>query len=158
MTDAVLAMDSSLVGIGAFSQNRFFHSQVPEEFTNKQEYCIAHFELMAIIIALKVWGPSYRGQRFVLHCDNQAVVEVIHNGTARDKGMQELLRQFAFQCAIGEFEVVAMHLMGALNRVPDLLSRWTLGSHIREQFEQIRSPHWQEVRVDRTMWLMEEIW
>ena len=143
--DALLATDSCLTGIGGFSQGQFFHAVIPEHVTNNETYCIAHLELLAIIIALKVWGGKFKGIRFTLHCDNSAVVEVINHGTASDEGLQELLRQLAFQCAVGQFEVVAVHLKGNLNRIPDWLSRWHLGKQYKEQFDEVKQPYWQEV-------------
>ena len=49
-----------------------------------------------------------------------AVVEVINRGTAKDLRLQQLLRIFTFLCAMGQFEVVAYHLMG----IPEQSTRY----------------------------------
>ena len=74
-----------------------------------------------------------------------AVVEVINRGTAKDLRLQELL--CAFLCAMGQFEVVAYHLMGSQNRVPDILSRMHISEDYVRQFQEIKQPDWHEVLV-----------
>ena len=154
----LLALDVCLTGVGALAGNQFFHSEIPTRLAQKRDYNIAHLELMAVIVALRVWRDKFKGKRFCIQCDNMAVVQVINRGVARDKQLQGLLRLFTFEAATGEFEVVAEYLMGSLNRVPDILSRWHLSEEYHKQFEEVKESQWEEILITSEHWIMEEIW
>ena len=119
---------------------QYFHIQLLVGYREQYGFNIVHLELMAIVVGLKKWGPQFSGKRFGLYCDNTAVVEVINKGTAKDLRLQQLLRIFAFLCATGQFKVVAYHLMGSQNRVPDILSRMHLSPDYVKQFQEIKQP------------------
>ena len=105
-------------------------------------YKIPHLEFLAIIVALKLWKVYFKGKRFVIKCDYQAVVDIISAGTRRDSLLQDILREFTFVCATGQMEVVARHVMGISNEVPDILSRYHLHAKYRKKFTQYMEPDW----------------
>ena len=44
---------------------------------------IIWMELLPIILASAVWGPSWHGQRVIVHCDNTGVVTIANSGYSR---------------------------------------------------------------------------
>jgi hypothetical protein len=57
-------------------------------------YDIFWAEMFAIWVSLLIWGPSFRGRRIVLHCDNQACVASLASGRARHHPtVNELIRR-----------------------------------------------------------------
>ena len=125
--DTLLASDACLVGFGAVCGEEFCKGGFPP-FISGQQLHISALEMLALIVAVKVWKGKFRGLRVGVKCDNEATVIVINSGKSRDPFMQACLRELCFVCAKGEFEVWAEHIAGVNNRLPDLLSRWDLGA------------------------------
>ncbi len=131
--DAVLATDACLAGCGGVSGGCFFHATFPEAIS-KQGLHINALELLTLTVALKLWGPQLKGERIVVLCDNMASVQVLNSGASRDQFSQACLREVCWHAARHQFEVRGRHIPGVSNRLPDLLSRWTLGDRIQQEF------------------------
>ena len=111
----MLQTDSCLSGMGAFSLGHYTHYQYPGWLCNDDQFKIVHLEFLAIIVALKLWWRQLRACRFVIRCDNQAVVDIINSGYSKDQLLQDILREFVFVIATGECEVIARHIIGTQN-------------------------------------------
>ena len=133
--DAVFASDACLIGCGAWFSGLglFFHSQFPK-FILDMYLHINALELLSIIVATKVWGRHWAGKRIVVQCDNEASVSVINTGRSRDPFLQACLRELVLIAARHQFEIRAIHIPGITNRIPDELSRWSLGPKHEERF------------------------
>lgn len=107
-------------GCGALWDLSWFHFQWPAEL---QPELISTKELIPIVIAATVWGPSWAGKLIRCNCDNQAVVSVINSGYSKDPALMHLLRCLFFISAHFDFSVVATHIAGHRNTLADALSR-----------------------------------
>ena len=126
--DAVVSSDACLEGCGAWVEGQYFHSQFPD-FIIVRSLCINSLELLAIVVACKLWGATWRGMRIRVLCDNMTSVQVLNSGASRDEFLQECLREICFLAALHEFEIRAQHIAGVDNRVADLCSRLHLSDH-----------------------------
>ena len=81
-------------------------------------------ELLTIIVALKLWGPRWKGLRLTVRCDNEVAVTVLNTGRCRNPFLNSCLREICYLSALVEFEVRAVHLPGESNCAADALSRW----------------------------------
>ena len=159
VVDSVIASDACLKGIGGTFASRYYRTKLPIEWVNDDRYNIAHFELWAIIICVKLWGKMLNGRRFKVSCDNQAVVTVINTGYSKNSLLQAGLRELTFLLAINQCEMVAEFIPGSKNLVPDLLSRWHLSHHYRDQFNILMvGRKWIRDHVDRKMFLTQCDW
>jgi len=131
--DEIIASDACLVGCGAICGKEYFHKEFPSR-TLKKGLHINALELLALIVAISVWSAKLKGLKVTVLCDNSATVWVINTGKTRDKTMQALLRELCFVCATNNFEIFARHIPGVENRVPDMLSRWSISRELRNQF------------------------
>ena len=61
----------------------FFHCEFSDEIT-AQFHSIHHLEAIAILIACRLWGSSWKGLRIVVKCDNEAVVSSLNSGHVQD--------------------------------------------------------------------------
>lgn len=138
--DVVLATDACLTGYGAFSLGKYCHGVFPL-FLTEAGHHINVLELLVIMVSVKLWGSSWKGLRIQVFCDNSSSVAVLNSGLSRDSFMQACLREISFYAALFGFELRAVHLPGVLNRVPDLLSRWSLRTQFREEFFRITSAY-----------------
>ena len=81
--DHVLASDACMSGMGAICGNEYISSVFPE-WCQQLDYQIHHLEMLAIVVSLKVWKHRLTGKRFVMLCDNEAVVQVVNVENPKD--------------------------------------------------------------------------
>jgi len=134
--DAVFSTDACLTGAGGFCQGRFFHTTFPQELRNTS---IQGLEMMALLIAVKLWAPQWQGKRLLIFCDNEAVVSVIQSGRSRDGILQAGLRELNYLCTINSVDIVPRHLSSSDNRLADHLSRWNLSPSHAQAFYALAS-------------------
>ena len=156
--DELMATDACLAGIGGFSENRFFHSPIPEIISVNKKVNIAHLEMWAIIIAVKVWAKKISGVRFVIGCDNKAVGDIINFGRSCDAYLQQLLRELTYNLALNDAEMVVKFIPGHLNLIPDILSRFELHRKYEEDFMKLQEPHWNEDKIYENMFIIDSNW
>ena len=59
----------------------------------------------------------------LIHCDNEAVVQVVNKGCCKDPDLMHLLRTLFFIAAHYEITVQAVHIAGKENTGADAISR-----------------------------------
>lgn len=134
--DAIFSSDSCLTGCGGFWNGFYFHTQFPAEILEKH-FHISVLEMLAVIIALKLWGARFKGLRIVIYCDNKSVCDIISSGKSRSEPLQDCLREICYLASIHQFEIKAQHLTSEQNRISDLLSRWHLDKTNETKFKEL---------------------
>ena len=111
---------------------------------------IVHLEMVNIVLALKVFGTMWKGKRIVIRCDNDAVVQVLSKGRARDHFLAACARNVWLLTADADIDASFVHVLGKNNQVTDLLSRWTGSVSDQEKLLYfVQRPVW--VHVDTKM-------
>jgi hypothetical protein len=123
LPDSVLATDACLSGIGGTLTDQCFHAPFPLHILQREMH-ISGLEALAVSVALKLWAPLLSGMRVRILCDNQATVQVINFGKAKDAFLLQCMREICFTSAMHRFQVKAVHISGVENRLPDFISRW----------------------------------
>ena len=118
-----LATDASNLGMGATFRNAWWLSPFSAEHL---AFPIAWRELLAIVVACRVWGHQLSSKRVIIECDNSAVVFSVNNGTSKNRPIMSLIRDLFFVCSYFCFDIRLKHVPGVLNVGPDLLSRLDL--------------------------------
>ena len=80
-------------------------------------------ELLAILQALRLWGAEWAGGAVTGSSDNVAAIAAVNSGRARAPQAREYLREIALLCTKHSIHLRMRHIAGALNVVPDKLSR-----------------------------------
>ena len=119
--DKILAKDACLVGYRGIIEGQYMRGRFPGYLRNAN---IAYLEILAVMVALKLWGEKLAGQYFWIHVDNEAIATVLNTGASRDAQLQDVLREIALVAAQHQFVIKAKHISGISNRIPDWLSRW----------------------------------
>ena len=132
--DAIFSTDSCLTGCGGFFDGKYFHSKFPEK-VQEIGLDINMLELIAVIVALKLWGKYFKGKRIVVYCDNLSVCQILNTGRSMSERLQEGLREVSYLTAVNECEVKTYHLSSNENRLADSLSRWHLGGNYQDEFK-----------------------
>ena len=134
--DAIFATDACLSGCGGLTCRQYFHTEFPPGVTDKFS-SIHHLEVLGILLPVRLWGHQWRRLRILVQCDNAAVVSSLNSGRVQDPLLASCLRELWFLVALnefGQFELRAVHLSSADNRLADLLSRWHLNPQFQEEF------------------------
>ena len=154
--DSIIATDASKQGFGGIAQQEYFRGRFPQDWKNKN---IAELEMRAVIVALRIWGPTkLTGHYFWIHVDNEAVATVINTGAARDLRLQESLREIALLAARHQFMIKAKHISGLSNRIPDWLSRWH-EPEAKKQFNQYaKAKSLHKCKLPNNCLLNENLW
>ena len=134
-----ISTDACSTGAGGYFNENFFHTPFPDPTLQLFGYNINFLELLTIMAALKLWGQALRGQRFVLHCDNNNSVLALNSGRSGTICMQLCLREIWFLSAFYDFEITTVHIPRLDNSLADHLSRWHLSPVHKVQFHQLTS-------------------
>ncbi|VDI05143.1 Hypothetical predicted protein [Mytilus galloprovincialis] len=136
--DEILETDATLSGCGGwfFEKREFFHVEFPS-FLMDLNLHINQFELIALMICVKVWSVHFVNRKILVRCDNQSTVMVLNSGCTRDAYMQCCLREILFYAAKYNFEIKAVHFPGVENRTADILSRWHSDSRFEDLFYEL---------------------
>ena len=73
-----LYLDACLTGMGAVWQNRVYAT--PIHNFGDLKLSIVHFEMLNVVIALRVCGSYWRHKALEIKCDNLGVVRVVKTG------------------------------------------------------------------------------
>lgn len=76
------------------------------------------------MLCLRKWGAQGAGKKVLIYCDNQATVQVVNSGAAKNKFVQACLREIHHICAFNNTEVRAVWVKTSQNTIADILSRW----------------------------------
>ena len=88
-----------------------------------EEWSIAHKELLPIVLACMVWGHRWTKHRIMIHCDDEAVVEVVAAGYSKEANLMQLLKCLFLVTAFHELSWRSMHIPGVQNEAADAISR-----------------------------------
>ena len=119
---ASVHLDASLTGLGGVYDKMVYALDIPKGY---MDYSIVHLEILNIMVALKVWGSSWKDKYIEVFCDNLAVVQVLKTGRAKDIRLATFVRNIWLITSIFNIHLAITHIPGKSNSIGDLLSRWT---------------------------------
>ena len=116
-----LFTDASDLGFGAYWSGHWLCGPwSPKQRTRDIQWK----ELYAVTAAAHAWGSQWSRKRLLVHCDNQAVVQVWQTGSSRNSALMALVRTLFMAAANHNFTVLIQHIPGVQNGVADSLSRF----------------------------------
>ena len=131
--DVVFTTNSTLSGCGGLTHLEYFHTPFPQ-FILDRGYSINALEILAVTVAVRLWGQQYAGQKILIYCDNEQAVLAINTGKTREVFVGTCARQLWLEVARCGFQLKAVHLPGVENRLADSLSGWHLSPYYRQLF------------------------
>jgi len=134
--DKIFSTDACLTGCGGLAGDIYFHAQFPD-FILKEQFPIHQLEMIAIMVAVRLWGNKWKGLNITVYCDNEAAVTVLNSGRTKDSILAKCVREIWLCTALGQFQLRAVHLSTHANRLADCLSRWHLNQTAEQQFRQL---------------------
>ena len=115
-----LFTDASQLGYGCYWRGHWLYGPWSRQRAARD---IQWKELFAILVAATVWASHWRRKRLLVHCDNQAVVDICRTGTSKNTELMRLIRTLFFTAARHNFTLLINHIPGVDNSVADALSR-----------------------------------
>ena len=123
---AVLELDACLTGLGGRYNEKVYHLPIARHYKNLH---ITQLEMINILVAIRIFGPTWSHKKVLIKCDNLAVVQVLQSGRTRDAFMAACVRNVWLEAALSDVQLIYKHFPGKLNSVADLLSRWQNTAH-----------------------------
>ena len=96
--------------------------------------------MINILVAIKVWHIQWANHSVMIKCDNQAVVSVLTTGRTRDQTMATYARNIFMWLSAFNIDIKVVHVLGSLNPVADLLSRWQVTVNNYEKLARLVQP------------------
>ena len=116
-----LFLDACLTGMGAVWRNKVYAT--PIHNFGDLKLSIVHFEMLNLVIALRVWGSSWQHKHLKVHCDNLGVVQVVKTGKTKDPFLALCIRNIWLLTASHDIDLDISHIPGTFNIIADALSR-----------------------------------
>ena len=136
-------LDASLIGLGGVWNQQVYQCLVP---TFDQAVSIVHYEMINILLALRLWARDLSGKRLVIHCDNAAVVSILNTGKGQDSLLLAVARNVWLFAANSDIDLTLVHIPGKNNIIADLLSRWQIiGTNRNNLHVHVPNPKWQKI-------------
>ena len=109
-------------GLGAYNHQNHEYFSVPATgvFT---ELGIADLELLAHVVAVRLWAQSWNGHEVAIHTDNQATWYLLRNGRSREDLRLRMSRTIATASVESQFRLVSEWIPTTENTLADALSR-----------------------------------
>ena len=114
-------VDACLTGVGAVWDDRVYAAPLIDVFNGKGG--IVHFEMLNILLALRLWSHHFSHSHVIIYCDNEAVVQVIQTGKSKDMFLNQTLRNIWLLCSSWDIDLELRHILGHNNSIADHLSR-----------------------------------
>ena len=124
-------------GCGAWHGTKWFQLRWESEM---EPLSIMVKELIPIVLACAIWGPTWKNHAVLCYCDNQAVVACIKSKTTKNKHCMHMLRTLAFIEAHHHFHLRPLYINTRLNHIADDLSRDNLHSFFTKVPQACREP------------------
>ena len=115
-------VDASLSGVGAKWNENVYVSGYPNNFC--YSLTIVHFEVVNILVALRLWVHCWAHTTIQIICDNLAVVNALNSGRIQDEFLMACSRTLWAIAAQHDITLIYKHIYGVNNKYADCLSRW----------------------------------
>ena len=126
-----------------------YTSMLPDLIKDNEQLNITHFEMVNMIIAIKLWGHHWKHQKVSIKTDNMAVVQICTNGYTRDMTLATYVRILWLITAKFDIELVVTHIKGKDNIMADTLSRWSGSDNDYKVLGQcLKNPKWHNVNPE----------
>jgi hypothetical protein len=114
-------VDASLTGLGGVLGNYVYELAI----SHKPEYCIAHWEAINVLVALRTFSKFLPSKLVTIWCDNTVAVNILNSSRGKDPILHTIARNLWLLEAFLDCSISFSHIKGVCNATADLLSRWS---------------------------------
>ena len=143
------------LGFGGCYGRHWFFGQWEKDYISRNDPSIEYLELYAVCVSVFLWTKYIKNKRIILYCDNQSVVTMINNTTARCRNCMHLIRMMTSRSLNFNCRIFTRWVRGKSNIHADLLSRqkitqfkvFTAGSEVNELPEELPAELWPATKL-----------
>jgi hypothetical protein len=84
---------------------------------------ITYLELIPIALAIYLWGRLLKNEKVIFFCDNEAVVFILNNKSAKSERVMTLLRFVFYWTLKSNIQLKAKLILSSFNKFADYISR-----------------------------------
>jgi hypothetical protein len=122
-------VDASLRGLGGVLNNFVYKLSLP----SRPGWCIAHWEAINILVALRTFSHLISGNYVTIWCDNKVATSILNSGRGVDPILNSIARNISLFQASCDCDIQFAHIRAKNNIVADMLSRWGAYSNPHSQ-------------------------
>ena len=111
------------LGFGCYFNKKWTFGRWEPGYIERFQPSIAYLELYALCIGLITWRQYLKNGYLLIHCDNQAVVEMVNDISSSCKNCMYLLRILMLENMLCNRKLRAKYISTKNNFLADLLSR-----------------------------------
>ena len=119
----VLHSDACDVGGGVFIGGKWRYFNWTVDFPQVKDLHINNKEVVAALLGVSVFAPSFQGKDVLIVTDSTVAKAVLNKGRSRSCFVNDLLRELFWLTESFGIRIRAVHCPGALNQLPDSISR-----------------------------------
>ena len=142
-------------GFGAVYGNHWTFGVWEKDFIRTHDPSIEYLELFALCIGIFSWGNELANRRVIVHCDNQAVVQMINNTTSSCVNCMYLIRMLVLDGIMYNRRLFAKYIKSGDNILADALSRQQL-KRFWDNASMTMDPY--PGKLPEEIWPMSRIW
>ena len=119
-------MDASAnesLGFGGIFENSWFFGKWEPNFIKNYNPNIEFLELLVLCMGVYIWSERIQNTHVILHCDNEAVIQMVNNMTSSCEHCMKLLRLLTLNNLEFNRRVFIRHVAGKNNCLSDSLSQ-----------------------------------
>ena len=146
------------LGIGGIFGHRWYFAQWEPGFITDCNPSIEYLELLGVCLAVHIWNRYLINRRIVLFCDNQSVVTMINNMTAKCKNCMILIQKLVLLQLHNNTRVFCRWIRGKFNVESDMLSRQKISQFKECMKEQGRTIDAEPTPLQPELWPVSKIW
>ena len=111
------------LGYGGWCQKSWFARCWDAGFIEKCNPSIAYLELYAVTVGILLWINRFKNRRVIIHCDNQAVVNMLNSSSSKCRNCMVLIRLITVESMMQNVRIYAEYVSSKDNAWADALSR-----------------------------------
>ena len=97
--------------------------KLPNQYMNREKFHITHYEMLNVLICIRLWGQQWKHKTVTLFVDNEAVVTICNTVYTKDKFPAQCIRNVWLFVSEFDIQLNVRHIPGYKNKTGDLLSR-----------------------------------
>ena len=143
------------LGFGAYCGTEWSVGQWNRTFMENHKPSIEYLELFALTVGVVNWIKLFKNKRILLFCDNQAVVHMVNNMSAKCKNSMALLRIVVMEGVVNNVRIRAKYIDTKSNEKADALSRLDFKHFARlakDSMSQVSTP------IPNFLWPLDRLW
>ena len=146
------------LGFGGTFGAHWFFGQWEDQYIQTYDPSIEYLELYAVTISVLLWAGHIKNRRIVLFCDNQSVVNMVNNTSAKCKNCMRLIRLITSKSLEMNCRIFARWIRGKENTKSDLLSRQKIMAFLKVAKEEGRKTDQYPETLPSIVWPASKIW